>query len=188
MKKDQPGTHSDSTHQTVTDAIKLKMGQKSILIGFTGPAGQSLGRNALDSWIFVSQKVSGTAGTHFALSADESECAQTGGDRVEFSRGSHRGSGQAHAHRPFASRSVLPEVLQVRRIPSQSTLSRFFTRFTQARNQECFGQFFRWTLEQLSGRKEGYTLDLDTTGLIHEDGHQQGVLGLWTNSHSPYQV
>jgi hypothetical protein len=35
-------------------------------------------------------------------------------------------------------------------------------------------------LEQLSSRKEGYTLDLDTTGLIHEDGHQQGVKAGYT--------
>ena len=60
---------------------------------------------------------------------------------------------------------LLPEVLQVERIPSHSTISRFFKRFSQGANQSCFGQFYRWGLEQLSSRKEGYTLDLDTTGL-----------------------
>jgi hypothetical protein len=69
---------------------------------------------------------------------------------------------------------LLPEILQVKRVPSQSTLSRFFGAFSQGANQSCFGQFYRWTLEQLSSRPEGYTLDLDTTGLIHEEGHQQG--------------
>jgi Transposase DDE domain group 1 len=75
---------------------------------------------------------------------------------------------------------LLPEVLQVERIASQSTLSRFFNGFSQAANQSCFGRFYRWSLEQLSSRKEGYTLDLDTTGLIHEDGHQQGVKAGYT--------
>jgi hypothetical protein len=75
---------------------------------------------------------------------------------------------------------LLPEILQVKRVPSQSTLSRFFGVFTQAANQSCFGQFYRWTLEQLSSRPEGYTLDLDTTGLIHEDGHQEGVKAGYT--------
>ena len=27
----------------------------------------------------------------------------------------------------------------------------------------------------MPGRKEGYTLDLDGTGLLHEDGRQEGV-------------
>jgi hypothetical protein len=51
---------------------------------------------------------------------------------------------------------LLPEILQVRRMPSQSTLSRFFAGFSQAGNQSCFGQFYRWTLEELSSRAEGY--------------------------------
>jgi len=75
---------------------------------------------------------------------------------------------------------LLPEVMQIKRVPSQSTLSRFLGAFTQGSNQRCFGQFYRWTLEQLSRRSEGYTLDLDTTGLIHEDGHQEGVRAGYT--------
>jgi hypothetical protein len=36
MKKQQPQTHTGSTHQTVTENIKLQIGKKSIQIGFTG--------------------------------------------------------------------------------------------------------------------------------------------------------
>jgi len=75
---------------------------------------------------------------------------------------------------------LLPEVLQVKRVPSQSTLSRFFGEFSQGSNQRCFGRFYRWTLEQLHSRPEGYTLNVDTTGLIHEDGHQEGVRAGYT--------
>ncbi len=35
MKNNQPGTHTGSTHQTVTEEIKLQIGKKSIRIGFT---------------------------------------------------------------------------------------------------------------------------------------------------------
>ena len=35
MKKEQPRTHTDSAHQTVTENIKLRIGKKSIQIGFT---------------------------------------------------------------------------------------------------------------------------------------------------------
>ena len=39
----------------------------------------------------------------------------------------------------------------------------------------CFPPLWRWGLGQLQSRKEGYTLDLDSTRLIHEGGHQDGV-------------
>ncbi len=35
MKEPQPRTHTDSPHQTVTGNLKLRVGKKSIQIGFT---------------------------------------------------------------------------------------------------------------------------------------------------------
>jgi hypothetical protein len=71
---------------------------------------------------------------------------------------------------------VLPQVLEVRRLPSQSTLSRFFAGFgSLGQNMGCFQPLWRWGLEQLPPRREGYTLDPDSTALLHEDGHQEGV-------------
>ena len=73
---------------------------------------------------------------------------------------------------------VLPEVMEITRLPSQSTLSRFFARFDgAAKNLRCFRALWRWTMERLPSRKEGYTLDFDSTALLHEDGRQQGVRG-----------
>jgi hypothetical protein len=67
-------------------------------------------------------------------------------------------------------------VLQLRRLPSQSTLSRFFAGFASLKQGlGCFQPLWRWALERLPSRREGYTLDLDSTALLHEDGHQQGV-------------
>jgi hypothetical protein len=71
---------------------------------------------------------------------------------------------------------VVPELLGVRRVASQSVLSRFFAGFDSAgTNLRCFRSLWRWCLERLPTVKEGYTLDLDSTSLLHEDGHQEGV-------------
>jgi hypothetical protein len=71
---------------------------------------------------------------------------------------------------------VAPELIGVRRVASQSVLSRFFQGFDSAgTNLRCFRQLWHWCLNRLPSVKEGYTLDLDSTRLLHEDGHQQGV-------------
>jgi hypothetical protein len=72
---------------------------------------------------------------------------------------------------------VTPELIGVRRVASQSVLSRFFQGFDSAGSHlRCFRRLWRWSLEQLpSAREGGYTLDLDSTRLLHEDGHQEGV-------------
>lgn len=69
---------------------------------------------------------------------------------------------------------AVAEVLGVEAVPSQSTLSRFFGVFTQ---QAChlLSRLYSRALASLPSRREGYTLDLDSWALLHEDGHQQGV-------------
>ena len=47
-------------------------------------------------------------------------------------------------------------------------------------NLRCFRPLWRWGLERLPSRREGYTLDLDSTRLLHEDGHQEGVRAGYT--------
>ena len=71
---------------------------------------------------------------------------------------------------------VVPELIGVRRVASQSALSRFFQGFDSAgTNLRCFRPLWRWCLDRLPSRQEGYTLDLDSTRRLHEDGHQEGV-------------
>lgn len=180
MKVNRPRTHTDSAHQTVTENIKLQLGQKSIQIGFTDQRLSPLaGLTALAGYLFkkkfpdMLQRIlphrptspNALAPTHIALS---------------FLAGVIAGADKLTRVAHLRSDPLLPEILQVKRVPSQSTLSRFFSSFSQAANQNCFGRFYRWSLEQLSSRAEGYTLDLDTTGLIHEDGHQEGVKAGYT--------
>ena len=71
---------------------------------------------------------------------------------------------------------LVPELLGITRIASPSVLTRFFQEFTSAgTNLRCFRPLWQWGLERLPSQKEGYTLDLDSTRLLHEDGHQEGV-------------
>lgn len=72
---------------------------------------------------------------------------------------------------------AIAEVLGVEAIASQSTFSRFFGAFT-FQSCEVLAGLHPWALRSLpsSARpREGYTLDLDSWALLHEDGHQEGV-------------
>jgi hypothetical protein len=71
---------------------------------------------------------------------------------------------------------MLADLLAIRCVGSQSSFTRFFQGFTSAgKNLSTFRPLWRWAMERLPGRKGGYSLDLDSTRLLHEDGHQEGV-------------
>jgi Transposase DDE domain. len=69
---------------------------------------------------------------------------------------------------------AVAEVLGIEAVPSQSTFSRFFARCGRSA-AEALSDLHRWALTELPARAEGYTLDLDSFSLLHEDGHQEGV-------------
>ena len=76
---------------------------------------------------------------------------------------------------------VAREVVGIERIASQSVLSRFFQCFNSAgRNLACFRPLFGWCVARLPSRRGGYAMDLDSTRLLHEDGHQEGVAAGYT--------
>jgi hypothetical protein len=70
-------------------------------------------------------------------------------------------------------------VLGIEAVPSQSTLSRFFAAFTQ-RSCQALTSLHTRALFALPSRREGYTLDLDSWSLLHEQGHQEGVVSGYT--------
>lgn len=74
---------------------------------------------------------------------------------------------------------ALHEVLGIKRMASQATFSRFFGRFSRS-SMEPLQQLHAWALKRLPSRKRGYTLDLDSVSLLHEDGHQEGVRAGYT--------
>src|SRR5215510_1782157 len=69
---------------------------------------------------------------------------------------------------------ALAQVLGIEAVASQSTLSRFFDAFGQKSCNELTG-LHRQAVHALPSLKSGYTLDLDSWALLHEDGHQEGV-------------
>jgi hypothetical protein len=69
---------------------------------------------------------------------------------------------------------AIAEVLGIEAVASQPTLSRFFGAFTQ-RTSSALSRLHQGAIWALPSRKEGYTLDLDSWALLHEDGHQEGV-------------
>jgi len=180
MKKQQPQTHASSTHQTVTENIKLQIGKKSIQIGYTEQRVSPLAGMLSWAGYLFNKKVPELLGRMLPHQPTSPNALPPVEIALGFLAGVVAGADKLTRVAHLRADPLLPEVLQVERIASQSTFTRFFNGFSQAANQSCFGQFYRWSLEQLSSRKEGYTLDLDTTGLIHEDGHQQGVKAGYT--------
>jgi Transposase DDE domain group 1 len=69
---------------------------------------------------------------------------------------------------------ALAQVLGVEAIASQSTLSRFFGVFSQPACNVLQG-LHGPAVHSLPSLRDGYTLDLDSWSLLHEDGHQEGV-------------
>lgn len=69
---------------------------------------------------------------------------------------------------------AVAEVLGIEAVPSQSTLSRFFARCGRPAGEALSG-LHAWAVRELPSRTDGYTLDLDSFSLLHEDGHQEGV-------------
>jgi DDE family transposase len=69
---------------------------------------------------------------------------------------------------------AIAEVLGVEAVASQPTFSRFFNEFTQG-TSTVLSRLHFWAMSSLPSLKEGYTLDLDSWALLHEDGHQDGV-------------
>jgi len=169
--------HADeSVPQTVTEFIKLSTGQNAIQIGVTDQrvsahaglatfAGflrrHDFGRR-LAGWLpHVRTSPKAIAPADLAL-----------GFVVGILAGASKLAQVAYLRRDV----LLAPLLAIKRIGSQSSFTRFFQGFTGAgANLRCFGPAWHWCLDRLGSRRGGYTLDLDSTQLLHEDGHQEGV-------------
>jgi len=166
----------ESVHQSVTEFIKLQTPNESIQIGFT------------------EQKVSGRAGLltfagflHWhrfgelrARVLPQFKQRRRGYQPFEYALGFLAGilaGAKKLTHVAHLRADVmLAPLLAMQGIASQSAFSRFFQRFTSAgQNLATFRPLWRWALERLCSRPGGYALDLDSTRLLHEDGHQEGV-------------
>ena len=163
-------------HQMVTEEITLPTGKKTIKIGFTD---QKLSAHAGQAtiWGFLQMKgfkklLRGLL-PHRPTSPNATDPLDIA---LGFLAGIFAGADKLTRIAWLRSDPLLPEVVGVEKIVSQSTFSRFFRQFDGAGcNLRCFRPMWHWVMKQLPGRKEGYALDFDSTELMHEDGHQEGV-------------
>jgi len=169
------GTHP--THQTVASKIQFQSGDKSIQIEFTD---QKLSPHAGSATFWSFLHGSGWIGLlekslpHRIPKSNN--CLQPLCKALAFIQGLLCGAKKV-AHVAYLRRDpMVAEMVGIKRVASQSVLSRFFQGFASAgANLRCFRPLFGWCLERLPSRKGGYALDLDSTRLLHEDGHQEGV-------------
>jgi hypothetical protein len=164
-------------HQTVAGEWEFKIGGKAMAVGFSDQRlSAHAGSAAFWGWLRPTRWVeslgqalphrSPTSNNH--LTALEKALAFVQGILCDARKLTHL----AYLRRD----ALVPELLGIRRVGSQASFSRFFAGFASAGiNLRCFRALWRWGMERLPSRREGYTLDLDSTRLLHEDGHQQGV-------------
>ncbi len=176
MRKTTAQSHEAHAHQTVTPEFRFEAGGKAIRITTTdqklsGHAGQAT------FWSFLHRRkfreLLGRVLPHRPKSNNHLAPVDTA---CGFIAGVIAGADRLARVAWLRGDPVLPQIMAAERVASQSTLSRFFGFFTAARSLECFRPLWRWSMEQAPARRAGYTLDLDTSSLVHEDGHQEGVV------------
>lgn len=161
-----------SAPQTVTEMIKLLAGEKSIQIGFTDQ--QVSPRAGLAPWIgylhwqglpeLLKKRL-----PHQPTSNHASNPVDTA---LGFITGVVSGAKKLVQVAQLRGDDLLRQLLRAESLPSQPTLTRFFQRFDGAAcNLRTFDPLWQWSMQRLASRKGGYTLDLDSTQLLHEDHH-----------------
>lgn len=164
-------------HQTVAGELEFKSAGKSIAIGFTDQRlSPHAGSATFWGWLRGGQWVEAlTKALPHALPGSNNHLLP-----IEKALAFIHGllcDARKLTHVAYLRRDpVVPELIGVRRVASQSVLSRFFQGFDSAgTNLRCFRRLWHWSLDRLPSAPAGYTLDLDSTRLLHEDGHQEGV-------------
>lgn len=158
----------------VSVQIERAEGKQSVQVGFTGQHLTAYGGTVL--WSGFLQKIGfGKMLRSVLPHQPRAHNALTAGDiATGFMAGILLGADKLSRVAWLTRDIALPAVLGIHRMASQSTFTRFFSHFTPS-SAEALHRLHSWVLRRLPSRKDGYTLDLDSTALIHEDGHQEGV-------------
>ncbi len=174
MQKNLARTPQSETHQTVRLNIDTKKASSSIRISFTDQRLTAYG--GMIVWSHFLQQRNFRARLSQLLPHDPS--SPNAYDPTDIALGYCGGilAGADKLSRVawLQSDPAIAEVLGLEAIPSQPTLSRFFGVFSQ-KSCSVLSQLHRGAVYALPSCKEGYTLDLDSWALLHEDGHQEGV-------------
>jgi hypothetical protein len=164
-----------SVPQSVTDFIKVQTEQETIKIGFTDQKiSPRAGLSAFAGFLHWHRFKSVLSA---ALPLRSNHATPTGDLALGFMVGILSGAKKLAQVAYLRGDVLLSGLLGVSRFGSQSAYSRFFQCFESApQNSACFAALWRWCLERLSSKAGGYTLDLDSTSLLHEDAHgKEGV-------------
>ena len=174
------GTRPD--HQTVAETFEFQSNGKAIAIGFTAQQlSPHAGRALFWGWLRPRDWCNSLAAalpharplSNHKLLPLEKALAFMHGLLCDARKLTH----VAYLRRD----PLVPELLGIKRVASQSVLTRFFQGFTSAGdNLRCFRPLWYWGLDRLPSQKEGYTWDLDSTRLWHKDGQQEGVKSGYT--------
>ena len=172
MKKPtQP--HTGDTHQTVIK-ISTKDSTQSIRIGFTDQRLTAYGGMACWS-AFLHKRKARQELESFLPHAPVSPNAYDPADvALGLIGGILCGADKLSRAAYLRHDPAIAEVLGIEAVASQSTFSRFLEGFDEGASNALNG-LHRWFMGRLPSLREGYTLDLDSWSLLHEEGHQEGV-------------
>jgi hypothetical protein len=165
-----------SSHQTVTEFIKLKTAEETIKIGFTDQ--KVSGRAGLLTFAgFLHWHRLGELLAQLLPHRPKSKKAIPPQDlALGFIAVILAGAAKLTQVAHLPNDVMLPTLLAIQKIGSQSSFTRFFQGFKNgAANLSTFRPLWQWAMQRLPSRAGGYSLDLDSTRLLHEDGHQEGV-------------
>jgi len=165
--------HTDvSVPQTVTEFIKLGRGQQSTQIGFTNQGVSPHAGLAPFIGFLHWHKIAELLGRVLPHTPTSNHACKPSDTAIGFVLGILSGAKKLAQVAHLRADQVLRNLLKVQRLPSQPTLTRFFQRFDGAAvNLRTLDPLWKWSLERLNSRCAGYTLDLDSTQLLHEDHH-----------------
>jgi len=162
--------HADeSVHQTVTEPIKLKTGGKTTEIAFTSRGVTGYGGLSALAGYFQWQKFRENIRRHLPFLTSSPNATPLDEIVLSYVLGMLAGAKSLSQLSYLRRDTALAELFSLQCFPSQATFSRFFQRFTQADNQKFFPPLWKWSLAAVPSRKEGYTLDFDSTHLSHDD-------------------
>ena len=172
MKKPtQP--HTGSTHQTVLD-ISTANGTQSMRIGFTDQRLTAYGGMAVWSGFLHKRGVRRELERVLPHQPSSPNAYVPSDIALGLLGGVLCGADKLSRVSYLRYDPAIAEVLGVEAVASQSTLSRFLSGFTQERSDGLNGLHL-WAVGRLPSLVDGYTLDLDSWSLLHEEGHQEGV-------------
>jgi len=172
MKKNtQP--HTGGTHQTVME-ISTRSGTQSIRIGFTDQRLSAYGGMAV--WSAFLHKCGARRQLQQVMPGEPSSpnAYEPTDVALGFLGGVLCGADKLSRIAYLRHDSAIGEVLGIEAVVSQSTLSRFLARYDQAASDKL-NSLHLWAAGRLPSLRDGYTLDLDSWSLLHEEGHQEGV-------------